>query len=268
MTTLEDNLPYIDLTYADLLMSLVVLVIGIVLTKVLVSLFQKGMGRSQLPDLVVEFLSRFLRVILYVAVLLAFFASLGVEVDAVVLGLSAVIGLILGFGMQDTLTNLSSGVWIAALRPLDKGEFVTVAGHMGTVNAVGLMATELITPDNQFITIPNRLVWNSSIVNNTRMPIRRAAIDVGISYKSDLDRAVTIAMDLMASHPLVLDDPAPRVIVNGLGNSSVDLQLRPWTANSDVWGVKWELTGEIFKVFRREGIEIPYPQRDVHIRND
>ncbi len=265
MGTLDTGIPLLGMTWLNLLSSLLILGIGIVAVKYAVRYFRKGLSRSRLPDLVVEFLSRFLSVLLYVAVLLVFVSSLGIEVGPVVLGLSAIIGLVLGFGMQDTLTNISSGVWIAALRPMDKGDFVTIGGYSGTVNAVGIMATELLTVDNQLITIPNKLVWNNSIINNTRMPTRRASVDVGISYKSDLDKAIRAAMDLMNAHPKVLQDPSPAVVVLGLGDSSVDLQLRAWTANADLWGVKWDLTGDIIKVFRDNGIEIPYPQRDVHM---
>jgi len=265
---LEQVIPMTSLTWISLITSLVVLISGLIISKIIVSLFRKGLKKSHLPELVIEFLSRFLGVLLYVAVLLAFMASLGSDVGSLVLGLSAVIGLILGFGMQDTLNNLASGIWIAALRPMDINDFITVAGSTGTVSAVGIMATEIITVDNQFITIPNKLIWGSTIVNFTRMPTRRASVDVGISYKSDLDKAVTIAMELMQSHPKVLAEPSPAVIVMALGESSVDLQLRAWTANSDLWSVKWDLTGGIFKAFKENGVQIPYPQRDVHIKKE
>ncbi len=265
---LQTNIPLLGMTWLHLLSSFLLLVVGIVAAKIVVRYFHKGLSRSSLPELVVEFLGRFLNVLLYVAVFLAFVSSLGVQVDSVVLGLSAVIGLILGFGMQDTLTNFSSGIWIAALRPLDKGEFVSVGGYSGTVNAVGIMATELLTIDNQLITIPNKLVWNNSIVNNTRMPTRRASVDVGISYKSDLDKAITVAMDLMKAHPKILEEPSPTVVVLGLGESSVDLQLRAWTMNADLWSVKWDLTGGIFNAFRENDIEIPYPQRVIHMAKE
>lgn len=265
---LEQVIPMTALTWLALISSLLVLLLGLIISKILVNIFRKGLNKTHLPQLVIEFLSRFIGVLLYVAVILAFMASLGSDVGSLVLGLSAVIGLILGFGMQDTLNNVASGIWIAALRPFDINDFITISGSTGTVSAVGIMATELTTIDNQFITIPNKLIWGSPIVNFTRMPTRRASVEVGISYKSDLDKAVTIAMELMQSHSKVLENPAPTVVVDSLGDSSVNLQLRAWTANSDLWSVKWDLTGGIFKAFAENGIEIPYPQRDVHIKKD
>ncbi len=263
---LDTQIPLTDLTVLELLLSLLLLAIGLGVAKVLASFFHKSLEKSRLSDLVSEFLARLLTILLYVVVLLVFVASLGVEVDSVVLGLSAVIGLILGFGMQDTVTNLTSGVWIAALRPMDIDEIVEVAGHFGVVKAVGMMSTEIRTFDNQHIIIPNRLIWGSPIVNHSRMPTRRAAVDVGISYKSDLQKAIKVCIDLMKSDPRVLEEPGPSVIVMGYGDSSIDLQLRAWTNTDDLWPVIWDIRSGISKAFAENGIEIPFPQRDVHIK--
>lgn len=200
------------------------------------------------------------------AVILLAVRALGIEVGSVVIGLSAVIGLILGFGMQDTLTNLAAGVWIAALRPIDMGEVVEVAGKVGKVNAVGIMSTELLTPDNVLITIPNKLVWGNVITNYTRMPTRRVDVNVGVAYGTDLDKAIKIAMDLMQNHPKVLKDPAPTVVITELADSSINLQLRAWAKTEDYWTVKGDLTKGIYEAYMKEGIEIPFPQMDVHIK--
>ncbi len=162
MTALDKPLPpYVGgVTPIQVITAIVILIVGYIVAKILVSMFKRGgLKKTKLPELVVEFLGRFLSALLYVVVLLLAVRALGIEVGSVVLGLSAVIGLILGFGMQDTLTNLAAGVWIAALRPIDMGEVVEVAGKTGKVNAVGIMSTELLTPDNVLITIPNKLVW-------------------------------------------------------------------------------------------------------------
>jgi small-conductance mechanosensitive channel len=265
---MSQTLPYTDVTVSGLVFAIVILVAGCIVAKIIAGIFKSSVKKTNLPDLVVEFLTRFLTALLYVAVLLAFVAALGVDVGSLVLGLSAVIGLVLGFGMQDSLTNLAAGVWIAALRPIDMGEYVTINGESGTVDAVGIMATELLTPDNQFITIPNKLVWGSPIINATRMPTRRVSVDVGISYDSDLNKALQVAMDLMKSHSLVLADPAPAVVTTELADSSVNLQLRAWTKTGDFWGVKNDLTNGIFEAYRKENIEIPFPQMDVHMTKE
>ncbi len=261
---LDQTLPYTDITFVNILTAIIILIAGYFVARMLTSLFSKGLKQTKLPELVVEFLTRFLSSLLYVIVILAVL-SVFVNMSAVVLGLSAVIGLILGFGMQDTLTNIGAGLWIAALRPIDKGEYVEVNGSAGTVSAVGIMATELLTPDNKIVTIPNSLVWGSPIVNATRMPTRRVDVDVGISYSTDLDRAIEISLYVMKGNQSVLNDPAPAVMTTALADSSVNLQLRAWVKTADFWDVKKDLTNNIFKTYNEQGIEIPFPQLDVHL---
>lgn len=266
MAMLDKPLPYVGITPIQIITALVVLVVGYIMAKIVVRIFKKGLKKTKLPELVVEFLARFLSALLYVAVILLAVRALGIEVGSIVLGLSAVIGLILGFGMQDTLTNLAAGVWIAALRPIDIGEVVEVAGKVGKVNAVGIMSTELLTPDNVFITVPNKLVWGNVITNYTRMPTRRVDVNVGVAYGTDLDKAIKVAMDLMQNHPKVLKDPEPSVVITELADSSINLQLRAWAKTEDYWAVKGDLTKGIYNAYMKEGIEIPFPQMDVHIK--
>lgn len=262
---LSQNIPYTDLTLFDLLAALIVLILGIVVAKILAGIFKNGLQKTELPDLVAEFLSRFVLTLLYVAVILATISVLGPDISSLVVGLSAVIGLVLGFGMQDTLTNIAAGVWLATLRPFDKGEYVSVTGYSGSVSTVGFMATELLTPDNKLITIPNKVIWGSAIENATRMPTRRVDVNVGIGYNTKLDQAVQVAMDLMKGNSLVLADPAPAVVTTELADSSVKLQLRAWANTADYWGVKGDLTNGILNAYKEADIEIPFPQLDVHL---
>ena len=264
----EDQIPYIGITYFQLVSALIILVVGYIVSKILVSIFKKSMRKTKLPPLVIEFLGRFLAILLYITVLILGLGAVGISVSPLILGLSAVIGLILGFGLQDTLTNLAAGVWIAALRPIDLGEVVEVAGKTGSVSGIGLMSTTLETPDNKIITIPNKLVWGSIIVNYTRMPTRRVEVDIGVAYGTDLDRAIKLAIDLMKSHPLVLDDPEPSVAITALADSSINLQLRAWAKTDDYWTVKGDLTKGIYELYTKEGIEIPFPQLDVHLKKE
>jgi small-conductance mechanosensitive channel len=254
-----------NLTVWDIAAALIVLVAGYIIARILTGMFKGSISRTKLPSLVIDFLARFFSILLYVIVILATLSILNFDVGPVVLGLSAVIGLILGFGMQDTLTNLGAGIWIAALHPIDKNEYVEINGISGTVSGVGIMATELLAPDNKFITVPNKLVWGNPIINATRLPTRRVSVDVGISYSSNIDRAIEIAIETMKSHSKILPDPVPAVMTTELADSSVNLQLRAWTKTEDFWNVKKELTENIFKAYRELGIEIPFPQLDVHL---
>jgi len=262
---LGQTLPYLGVRVFDILIAALVLVVGFFLVKIVVHYFKKSMQRTKLPDLVIEFLGRFMSAIFYIVVLLLAVAFVGVDVGSVVLGFSAVLGLVLGFGLQDTMNNIFSGIWIAALRPLDKEERVEVQGQEGIVTEVGLMATELLKPDNTRITIPNKLIWDEPIINYSRMPERRIDIPVGISYDGDVDKAVKVALEFLESHEEILDQPEPQVSVTDLGDSSVNLMLKGWTDKEKYWQVRFDLTKGIFKAYNEADIEIPYPQRDIHL---
>jgi small-conductance mechanosensitive channel len=263
---MEQVIPYTEITVSRLILSVLVLILGFTLSKYIIHIFRRGIQKTKIPDLTIQFLTHFLSIFLYVIVILVFLKSLNFDVDSYIVGISAVIGLVLGLGMQDTFTNLTAGVCVAAIRPIDMGETVTVNGQTGKVKSVGIMSTELLTPDNQLITIPNKLVWGSSIVNMTRMPTRRVSVDVGISYSSDLEKSIGIALNLMKTHPLVLQEPEPAVVTTELANSSVNLQLRAWAKTGDVGTVKNNLTAGILDAYTKEGIEIPYPQMDINIK--
>ena len=265
---LNQQIPYVGLTAMQLIWALSVLIVGIILVKIVVRIFRKSLKKAKLPAILVEFLARFLSALLYVIVILVFVGALGFSVDSVVLGLSAIIGLILAFGMQDSLLNMAAGFWIAFIRPFNKGDVISTQGMTGKINAVGIMATELITPDNTFITLPNKLVWGSPIVNYSKMPVRRADVDVGVAYGTNLDKAVKIAMDVMKNNKMVLKNPEPSVAITALADSAINLQLRPWCKNEDYWAVKGQISKEIYEAYGRQGIEIPFPQMDVHLKKE
>lgn len=255
-----------SITPESVVLALIVAVIGLIVVRVIRSAFKTMLSRaSKLSGLVVEFLVRFFSILLYVILILVVMATLGFDVSSVVLGLSAVIGLILGLGLQDTITNLAAGVWVTVFRPVEMGEFVEVNGISGTVMGVGIMMTEMLKPDNTYITIPNSQVWSNPVINYSRMETRRLDVTVGVAYDTDLNKAIRVATDLMKSHEGVLPSPEPVTVVTELADSSVNLSLRAWTKTEDLWGVKWDLTREIVGAFRDAGIEIPFPQVDVHL---
>jgi small-conductance mechanosensitive channel len=259
-------IPYTEITVSRFIFAIIVLILGFIVSRYIVHIFKRGMQKTRIPDLTVQFLTHFLSILLYVIVILVFLRSLNFDVDSYIVGISAVIGLVLGMGMQDTFTNLTAGICVAAIRPIDKGEMVTVNEQTGKVKSVGVMSTELLTLDNQLITIPNKLVWGSSIVNMTRMPTRRVSVDVGVSYSSDLEKAIGIALNLMKTHPLVLPEPEPAVVTTELANSAINLQLRAWAKTGDMGTVKNNLTTGVLNAYTKEGIQIPFPQMDINIK--
>jgi len=264
---MEQIIPYTDITVSRMIFAIIVLVLGFIISKYIVHAFKKVIQKTKIPDLTVHFLTNFLSIFLYVIVFLAFLKSLSFDVDSYIVGMSAVIGLVLGLGMQDTFTNLTAGLCIATIRPIDMGETVILNGQTGKVKAVGIMSTNLLTSDNQLITIPNKLVWGNSIINMTRMPTRRFSIDIGISYSSDIEKAIMTAFNLMKRNSLVLPDPEPSVTIQELAVSSVNLQLTAWARTEDLVTIKNSLTAEIFEAYKKEEIEMPFTQMDIHIKD-
>jgi small-conductance mechanosensitive channel len=263
--SLESEIPVLKITYAQLLTALIVLILGFIIAKIIVIVFKRSMKKTKMPKLMVDFLGKFLSAILYIIVIIFFLGAMGIEVGGVFIGLSAVLGLIIAFGMQDSLNNMFAGIWIATLRPIKMDEVVEVAGHTGKVSGLSVMSTELITPDNKYITIPNKQVWGSPITNYTRMPIRRVDINVGVAYGTDLDKAIKVAKRIMKKTKLVIDDPPMDVVVTDLGDSAINIQLRPWAKTDDYWVLWAMLKKEIPKGFDKAGLEIPFPQMDIHL---
>jgi len=173
---------------------------------------------------------------------------------------------ILAFAFQDTLGNLASGLMIMVNRPFDQGHYVDVGGVAGTVQAVNIFATTVVTPDNQVIVIPNKNVWGNVITNVTASETRRVDLVFGISYEDSIAEAARVIEDTVKNHPLVLDEPEPVIRVHELADSSVNFVCRPWTKTSDYWTVYWDLTQQVKERFDAAEISIPYPQQDVHVR--
>jgi small conductance mechanosensitive channel len=183
-------------------------------------------------------------------------------------GVLALVGgasFIIAFAMQTTLSNFAAGMMIMIYRPFDVGNFVTVAGVSGTVQAVSLVSTTITTPDNQVIVIPNSNVWGSVITNVTGNDTRRVDLVFGIGYSDDIPAAQRVLEEVVSQHPQVLEDPAPVVRLHELADSSVNFVCRPWCNTADYWAVYWDVTRTVKERFDAEGISIPFPQRDVHL---
>jgi len=237
-------------------------IIGSLLTRVI----QRAMssGRVKTSDLLREFFVNTTRRVVLLFGLVMGLGQLGIDVGPLLAG-AGVVGFVVGFALQETLSNFAAGVMILLYRPYDIGDVVEVAGQLGKVNAMSLVNTILLTPDNQRLNIPNGSIWNSVIRNITAMPTRRVDMVFGISYGDDMDKAATLITQVVQQHALVLKDPAPQVAVSELGESSVNLVCRPWCKTADYWTVKFELTQRVKERFTAEGITIPFPQRDVHL---
>lgn len=196
--------------------------------------------------------------------LMVVLSALGIDVTPVF----ALIGgasFIMAFAFQDTLGNLASGLMIMINRPFDEGDYVDIGGVAGTVQAVSIVATTVVTPDNQIIVIPNKNVWGNVITNVTASETRRVDLVFGISYDDSIPDAIRVMEETVLAHPLVMSDPAPMIRVHELADSSVNFICRPWTRTTDYWTLYWDLMRQVKENFDAAGISIPYPQQDVYM---
>jgi small conductance mechanosensitive channel len=191
-------------------------------------------------------------------------SQIGVQLGPVLAGLG-VIGFIVGFALQDTLSNFASGAMIVIYRPFDIGDVVEAGGVFGKVDAMTLVSTGILTFDNQRLTVPNRKIWGEVIRNVTSEDTRRVDLTFSVGYSDSLDRAEEVLHKIVTDHPLVLPDPEPVIKVQSLAESSVDFVVRPWCKTEDYWSVYWDLTRSVKSAFDSEGISIPFPQQDVHL---
>lgn len=152
------------------------------------------------------------------------------------------------------------------MRPFSKGDFIEVAGYSGVVEEIGIMPAKLKTFDNAVITVPNRFVWGSPMTNYTGEPIRRVTVDVGVAYGTDLNKAISTLLDIAKSNESVLKNPPPQAVVTELADSSINLQLRAWVRKENYGRVRAELIKAVYEGLTKAGIEIPFLQLDVHIK--
>lgn len=245
--------------------AIAIFVIGRWIAQFLVKILEKSLHRANTDETVIDFLTVVGYIVLMAFVVIAALGQLGVQTTAA----AAIIGgsaLALGLSLQGQIASVASGVLLIFFRPMRKGDFVEVAGQMGTVASVKIVNTILVTTNNQEITIPNNQVWNGPIINYSARPTRRMDLTVAIGHDDDIDKAKQILRDIIAADERVLKEPAPNVAVTAIGDSSISLLFRPWFKTSDYWGAYWDMVETIKKRFDAEGITIPHPQRDVHLR--
>ena len=222
---------------------------------------------KRLPDassLLQEFLVGGARRVVMLIGLLVAVSALGINITPLAAAIGAA-GLVIGLALQGTLSNFASGILILMYRPFDVGDVVNAGGVLGKVDTMTLVSTRILTFDNQVNWVPNDAIWNNVITNATALNTRRVDMAFGIGYGDDMTRAQEIIEQAVAEHPKVLPDPAPTIRVNELGDNSVNFVVRPWALTGDYWDVYWDLMRTVKERFDAEGINIPYPQRDLHL---
>jgi small conductance mechanosensitive channel len=182
-----------------------------------------------------------------------------------VLAIIGAAGFVIAFALQNSLSNFASGILMLVYRPFDTGDVINVAGTVGKVETMNLLSTQLRSPDNQLVIVPNNSVWGGIITNITGITQRRVDMVFGIGYNDDIDKAQKILEEIVNGHELVLKEPEAIVKLHELADSSVNFICRPWVSPGDYWNVYWDITREVKRRFDAENVSIPFPQRDVHI---
>ena len=221
-------------------------------------------GLPRIDATLKPFISSIARYAIIAITLVAVLARLGVQTTSIIAVLGAA-GLAIGLALQGTLQNIAAGIMLLLLRPFKVGDYIDAGGIAGTVDEIGLFTTDMTTFDGVYRSVPNASLWNTSILNYSRLPTRRMDVPVGIAYEDDVERAMTLLLDHLQQDSRVLGDPAPQVLVTNLGESSVDLSLRCWAERNDFWTLKFELNKNAKLWLDAAGISIPFPQRDVHL---
>lgn len=250
----------------NVFMFVLILAIAKIIAQITHNLLNKAVKAShlKLSNLMQQFIvSMSVKLIFCVALLIAL-AQIGLDLTPVIAGLG-VAGIIIGFALQDTLSNFASGMMLLIYRPFDEGDWINAAGVEGTVSHVSLVNTTIRTFDNEVLLVPNSKIWMEVIINRTYEKVRRVDMVFGISYSDSIPQAEAIFEDVLNADERILKTPAPMIKVDKLNDSSVDFIVRPWVRTEDYTDVMRDCTREVKMRFDAEGINIPFPQRDVHL---
>jgi small conductance mechanosensitive channel len=225
---------------------------------------RKGLERGNVDATLVPFLSKAVYYLLLAVVVIFVLSAFGIQTASLVAVLGAA-GLAVGLALQGTLANFAAGVMLLVFRPFKVGDFIDAGGTSGSVLEIGIFSTTLKSPDNIKIVIPNGQVYGQTIKNYNGFDTRRIDLLVGVSYDDDIGVAIDTIRATVAADDRVLAEPPTQIAVSNLGDSSVDLVVRPWCADADYWAVRFDLTRRIKEELEAAGCSIPYPQTDVHL---
>lgn len=249
----------------NLLRGILILVVGLFLVHWLVKLVDRNKRFARLEPSMRAFFRNLLKLVLTVIVILTAANALGIPLTSVIT-LFASAGVAVSLAMQGALGNLVGGMTLLLLKPIQTGEFVKIGEFEGTVRSIGAFYTDLVTFDNKRISLPNGTLTNTAVINYTREGTRRVDATYSVSYTSNLDKVYAVLREMIAENALVLADPAPAVVLQKCSDSSVDFTVRAWVKSEDYWSVYFYMMDAGKRALDAAGIEIPYPQMDVHIR--
>jgi small conductance mechanosensitive channel len=244
--------------------AIIILIIGRWVARLFSKLIQRVMKKQDVDETLRSFAGNMIYYALLTFVVLAALGQLGIQTTSFIAVIGAA-GLAIGLALQGSLANFASGFLMIMFRPFKVGDLIEGAGVMGTVESLQIFTTQLRTPDNKKIIVPNASLTGDNIINWSATGTRRVDMVFGIGYDDDIDKAKQLIAEILAADERVLKDPAPQVAVSELADSSVNFVARPWAKTGDYWGVFFDTTEAVKKRFDAEGISIPYPQSDVHL---
>ena len=263
-TVVEKMIEALSLYGIKIIAAVVIIVVGLWISKIIKNCFLKTLHKKKVDPTLVGFLASMLHGGLVIFVVISAISKLGVQTTSFVAVIGAA-GLAVGLALQGSLSNFAAGILLILFKPFKVGNFVIAGGEAGVIVEVGILTTEMKTPDNVQIIIPNSTIMGSAITNVSAHPTRRIDMTLGVGYDDDLNKAKQIMEDLLAADERVLKDPVATIAVANLGDSSVEFVIRPWVNSADYWSVKFDFTKAVKEKFDAEGISIPYPQSDVHV---
>lgn len=261
----EDLGPYFIEYGLEVIGAIIILIIGLAVAKWAGKRVERYSEKSERIDqTLTPLFVKTVKIIIIAVTILAVLNQFGVETASLIAVLGT-IGLAIGLALQGTLSNIASGVMLLILRPFNVGDVVEIGDTMGVVDEIGLFVTDMHTFDNVAITMPNSNIWGDEIKNYSQNDNRRVDMEFGIAYEDDMDKAMEIIHEVLNTDERVLNEPEPMVAVSSLGDSSVNIVVRPWTEVANVWPLRFDIIKRIKERFDEEDISFPFPQRDVHL---
>ncbi|CAM3894728.1 MULTISPECIES: mechanosensitive ion channel family protein [Avibacterium] len=247
-----------------ILLAIAIYIIGKSIARLLSRLLGKAVLHSTKDEMLHSFVSSISYFLFLLMVIIAALSQLGINTTSLVALIGAA-GLAIGLALQNSLQNFAAGVMILIFKPFRKGDLIETGGVLGAVEQIGLLVLELRTADNKTVLIPNGKVFGDSITNYSSNATRRIDFIFDIAYKSNIEQAKAIVANILAQDPRVLKDPEPTIAVGALAANSVQLVVRPWVNTADYWAVHFDVTEKVKLAFDQAGIEIPFPQMNIHL---
>ena len=253
-------------TGVKIVISLLLLLVSFRIINVIARKVEKKSNDKKTDKTIMKTLAYIIKVGLKIVVVICVIGYLGIDTSGLT-ALIASLGVCVGLAVNGALSNLAGGVLIILTRPFKIDDYIEALGYSGTVIDIHITNTKLLTPDNKVVYLPNGTLANGEIVNYSEKDLRRVDFTFSIGYSDDFEKAKQIITDICVAHELVLKDPQPFVRVKEHGSSSINITARAWSKNADYWTVYFDITEAVKTAFDKEGIEIPFNQLDVNIKN-